>query len=167
MEEGEKLEWKWPLTLRTDITELSDETEDHVVLLIDWSLANLVAKLVDFEVFDIGALQVTFGYFRKFGEGKKNRDRNTGAWHRKIDVLDVCKIVGISSGKEELGSNLWKELDEAGQVARRLLTKGPMKEATPFHAWQNWRREEADAGSPMTTAYLRVVSQSRSSVSSS
>ena len=30
--------------------------------------------------------------------------------------------------------------------------RGPMNEATPFQDWQNWRRAEAEAGSPMTTA---------------
>ena len=65
--------------MRTDITELSDETKDHVVLLVDWSLANLVAKLVDFEVLNVGALQVALSYFRKFGDGKKNGDGNTSA----------------------------------------------------------------------------------------
>jgi len=35
-----------------------------------------------------------------------------------------------------------------------------MKEATPFQAWQNWRRGEAVLGSPMTTAYeLAAVSR--------
>jgi hypothetical protein len=29
---------------------------------------------------------------------------------------------------------------------------GPMKDATPFQDWQNCRRAEADAGSPITTA---------------
>jgi hypothetical protein len=30
--------------------------------------------------------------------------------------------------------------------------RGPMKEATPFQLWQNWRRAEAESGAPMTTA---------------
>jgi hypothetical protein len=30
--------------------------------------------------------------------------------------------------------------------------RGPTKEATPFQDWQNCRRMEAEAGSPMMTA---------------
>jgi hypothetical protein len=42
--------------LRTDIAELSDETKDYIVLLVNWSLANLVPKFVDSEALNLGAM---------------------------------------------------------------------------------------------------------------
>jgi hypothetical protein len=42
---------------------------------------------------------------------------------------------------------------------KREAISGPMKDATPFHDWQNCRRADARAGAPMTTAYeLAAVS---------
>jgi histidine ammonia-lyase len=65
--------------LSADVAELSDESKDHIILLVNWSLANLVAELVDSGGLNVGALQVALSNFRKFGKGKENSDGNTGA----------------------------------------------------------------------------------------
>jgi hypothetical protein len=65
--------------LSADVAELSDESKDHIILLINWSLANWVAELVDSGGLNVGALQVALSNFRKFRKGKENSDGNTGA----------------------------------------------------------------------------------------
>ena len=76
---------------------------------------------------------------RESADQKEHPDSDASTGDGKIHKLHVDEAVGVGAGEEGLGRN-----EGPG---------GPMNEATPFQDWQNWRRAEAEAGSPMTVAY--------------
>lgn len=53
--------------LSTDIAELRNETEDHVVLLVQRALADLVSELIDGEVLNGGAVEHLLRDLRELG----------------------------------------------------------------------------------------------------
>ena len=90
--------------LSTDVAELGDKTEDHVVLLVErlgWNdTAVLVGKL------DVGgALEVGLGDLRKLAQSEEDRNGDTSAGDTEVDVLNVGEVVLVLTGEEGVGSN--------------------------------------------------------------
>ncbi len=91
--------------LSTDVAELRDEPEDHVVLLVERTLANLVAELISSEVLDGARVEHLLRDLGKLGNQEEDGNRNTGTGNGEVDELDVDQVVGVLATEEELGGN--------------------------------------------------------------
>lgn len=99
--------------LGTDVAELGDETEDHVVLLVDRTLGvGLDNSLL------VDGTGSGFCNFRKLAEDVENSDSNTGAGNGEVDVLYIGQAVLILAREEELGSD--EGANEGGDTVPRL-----------------------------------------------
>lgn len=98
--------------LSTDVAELGDETEDHVVLLVQRTAADNVAILVNTELqgslgHDRTRALGTLGHLRQFGEEEHDANGGTGAGDGEVDILHVGEVVGVGAGEEGMGGNEW------------------------------------------------------------
>jgi hypothetical protein len=89
--------------LSTNIAELSDKTEDHVELLVEWSLANFVPELISSEVLDGRGVEHLLRNFWQFGNEEQDGNGNTGTGNSEVDELDIDQVVGVLAREEELG----------------------------------------------------------------
>ena len=90
--------------LGTNVAELCNETEDHVVLLVErlgWDdTAVLIGEL------DVGGtLEGRLRDFRKLADGEENSDGDTSARDTEVDVLDVGEVVLILTSEEGVGGD--------------------------------------------------------------
>lgn len=98
--------------LSTDVAELSDEAEDHVVLLVERALADDVAvdiaSKLDSGVIGDGAATLhtrALGDLGKLGEEEEDGDGDTEAGDSQVDVLDVGEVVLVGTAEEGLGGD--------------------------------------------------------------
>ena len=107
--------------LSTDVAELGDETEDHVVLFVEWALAGTTGIGVG----GLGILDSSFRDLRHLADREKNRDGHTSTGDSQVDELDVGQVIGVLSGEEELGSDQWSN-ERCNSVPRlaELQTSG-------------------------------------------
>ncbi len=89
--------------LSTNIAELSNEAEDHVELLVEWSLANFISELIESEVLDGRGVEHLLRDFWQFGKEEQDGNGNTGTGNGEVDELDIDQVVGVLAGEEELG----------------------------------------------------------------
>lgn len=104
--------------LSTNIAELSNEAEDHVELLVEWSLADLVSELISSEVLDSGGVEHLLRDFWQLGNEEQDGDGNTGTGNGEVDELDIDQVVGVLAGEEELGCD--QGADEGCNTIPRL-----------------------------------------------
>ena len=97
---------------------MSDEAEDHVVLLVERTLANLVAKLVSCEVLDSRAVKHLFGHLWKLGNKEQNGNGNTSASNCEVNELNIDQVISILAREEELGGD--QGADERSNTVPRL-----------------------------------------------
>lgn len=88
--------------LGTDIAELSDETEDHVVLLVERTRADDLTIGIDCEldsrVISDGAASLDAGGFGDFGElGEEEQDTNCSseACDSEVYILHCSQVLGV------------------------------------------------------------------------
>jgi len=98
------------LTLGADVAKLSDDTKDHVVLLVYRTLADDVSVVVPAEldgglVGDGAAAGSVLLDFRELGEEEHDRHGDTGAGNGQVDELNVGEVVLGLAGEEGLGGD--------------------------------------------------------------
>lgn len=100
-------EWNIPGNgnLSTDIAKLGDETEDHVVLLVERALTDLVSELVDGKVLNGGVVQHLLRDLRELGDEKQHSDGDTSTGDGQVDELHIDEVMGVLAGEEELGGD--------------------------------------------------------------
>lgn len=94
--------------LGTDVAELSNEGEPHVVLLPDGTLVAVSSLILDDSFGDLGEL----------GEEEENSNSGTSAGDSEVDKLDVGKAVLVRAREEELGGD--QGADERSNTVPRL-----------------------------------------------
>jgi len=104
--------------LSTDIAELSNEAEDHVILLVKWSLANLVSELISSEVLDSGGIEHLLRNFWQLSDEEQDSNGNAGAGDSEVDELDIDQVVCVLASEEKLGGN--ERADERCNAIPRL-----------------------------------------------
>ena len=100
--------------MSTNIAELGNEGKDHVVLLVDWSLADFVSELIFSEVLHGGRVEHLFGDFWELGYQEENSNGDTSTGDGKVDELDIDEIVSVLASEEELGGD--ERTDEGGNT---------------------------------------------------
>ena len=89
--------------MSADIAELSNKAEDHVELLVEGSLSDLLAFFVNGKVLHCRGGEHLFRDLRKLGDEEENGDGHTGARDGEVDELHIDQVVGVLASKEELG----------------------------------------------------------------
>jgi len=98
--------------LSTDVAELCDEAEDHVVLLVKGSGADDLSICVDSEFHgrfvDNRATSLytrLLLYFRKLGAQEEYSDCNSKACNCKVDILDCRQVLSMLATEEKFAGN--------------------------------------------------------------
>nr|POF04557.1 hypothetical protein CFP56_56038 [Quercus suber] len=100
--------------LSTDVAELGDQAEDHVVLLVERCITDDLAVLVDahlegavlHDAVGAGGLLLNLG---KLGEEEEDGDGSAGTCDGEVDVLHVGEVVGALAAEESLGGDEWAD----------------------------------------------------------
>lgn len=91
--------------LGTNVAELGDESEDHVVLLVEGTLLDFTTVVVNV-VHDQGVVPLSrFGNLGELGESEEHSNCDTSARNSKVHELNVGEVVLVSVAEEELGGN--------------------------------------------------------------
>jgi len=105
--------------LCTDVAELCDEAEDHVVLLVEGSGADDLSAGVnghfDGRFVNNGATSLytrALLYFRKLGAEEEHSDCNSKTCNCKVDILDSGQVLSVLAAEEEFAGN--QGTDERG-----------------------------------------------------
>ena len=106
-----------------DVAELSNEAEDHVVLLVDRTLTNDLtvgtdSKLDSGVLGDRPAAASLLLDLWKFGEEEKDCDSGTGAGDGQVNILHAVKIFATVLGEKGLGGD--EGSDEGGDTVPGL-----------------------------------------------
>lgn len=140
------------------LTELSNEAEDHVPFLVKGLVDDSDSVLVDSKALGVssnnrgGPASGLFSDLRKLCEDEQNGDSGSGAGDSEVYVLSSVSMQKKMSDDGLQTCTLVRLSELPPEKNAFDAMSGPMKEATPFQDWQNWRRALAVAGCPITTA---------------